>query len=205
MRSLLKDLEDTTQLETATSLQMDPLDYQMDHEQKDLYYEPKLVPCFSDFSKGGGNVVYFNGDANRKIMIEKYSREAYHFKVRSKIDTMFSRLDSISAESCMIKLDEQLKSQIKETMIKILRESDSNPKFYTHLTSDMVNKPAKILIKYLFISVVYLVLRNKFFIEKQDFLYEVGILELVDKYGSSEISQGRLIKYINFAKAILKE
>lgn len=59
--------------------------------------------------------------------------------------------------------------------------------------------------KYLFIAVVYLKLRSDLFTNIGDRVLEIGINDIIEVYGKGEICQGKLGRYIDYVKSIVRD
>lgn len=59
--------------------------------------------------------------------------------------------------------------------------------------------------KYLFIAVVYLKLRSDLYTNIGDRVLEIGINDIIEVYGKGEICQGKLGRYIDYVKAVVRD
>ena len=62
--------------------------------------------------------------------------------------------------------------------------------------------------KYLFVSIVYLKLKHDLYSQMGDFLFEIGLDDLINAYGAegiNEITHRNIWKYLTFTKAIIKD
>lgn len=67
------------------------------------------------------------------------------------------------------------------------------------------SKSFNINLKYLFIAVVYLKLRSDLYTNIGDRVLEIGINDIINVYGKGEVCQGKLGRYIDYVKSIVRD
>ena len=100
-----------------------------------------------------------------------------------------------------------------EDILSMIYDPESNDSIPITINNTLKNSPLEyepqknfnINLKYLFIAVVYLKLRSDLYTNIGDRVLEIGINDIIDVYGKGEICQGKLGRYIDYVKAVVRD
>lgn len=149
---------------------------------------------------------YFDGSTKRSTSIETFDGENYLYVIDKKIGDQFGILQRLIGQNNEFRLDNQFRNKIKEIILEIYKIVRKERKYFKLIAKR--ERTPRLKIKYLFVSVVYLKLKNDLYTQMGDFFFEIGLDDLIAAYGAegaNEITHRNVWKYLTFTKAIIKD
>lgn len=158
-----------------------------------------------DYKHQSASNMFFNCHARTRTLIERYQGEAYIHNLKKKVEEKFCLIDKLLGQRGGFKMDSRFKTGVKNLIGQVYGIARRNQAYLKYINPNKEEPSFHINLKYLFLAVVYLKLKGDLYENLNGDALEIGLGELVKVYGSNEICLGKLGKYIDFVKAIVRE